>query len=83
MDQDDKLILKILYYVRDNADGSKPLCIPNCNDYAPNVIRFHVELCEERGYIVLSKGKMMSGAVGILRLTAFGIDYIRDNQNFV
>ena len=82
MNQDDDLILKILCYVRDNADGKKILRVPNCNNYEPHILRYHAQLCAEREYIVLSSTEPLSGKIGILRLTAKGIDHIRANEDF-
>ena len=51
MKRDKDLILKILRWVRDTADGRKALDAPDCNGHDRAVVRYHVRLCHEAGFI--------------------------------
>ena len=74
MRRDCKLILKILRYVRDNADGSSPLEPPDCKAYSPEIVAYHVRLCEQAGFVTMSeRGDLLeSPPPGILELTWLG-----------
>ena len=70
MRRDCKLILKILRYVRDNADATNPLDPPDCEAYNSEVVAYHVQLCAEAGFIRLSgSGALLDQKAGILALT--------------
>ena len=80
MKRDKKLILKILRYVRDNADGKNDLSAPDVNGYESCVVEYHVRLCVQAGFLDLVenfKGKPIEGR--IRALTWQGHDHLDDN----
>ncbi len=71
------LIRKLLIFVRDNANCRELLPVPHFNNFDPEVVEYHLRLCEEDGFVVLSKTKPLIDApegtiVGIVRITAAG-----------
>ena len=53
MNRDKELILKILRYVRDNADGKRDIPPPDVNGYEACVVSYHVRLCWQAGFLEL------------------------------
>ena len=77
--RDATLILKILSYVRDNATDRQPLPVPNCKDYDPDVVRYHVRLCIEAGFLREFEPRVMSGEIRIQSLTWQGHEHLEAN----
>ena len=44
------LILALLEHLETHATG-RPMAIPSVEGYAPDLVAYHVRLCEEAGYI--------------------------------
>jgi len=87
MKRDLDIIRQILEYVRDNANGSNILKVPNGNDLqskfkvADEIIHYHVELCVQAQLLkVVSEEKNLEGTLipiyGIVYLTWWGHEYL-------
>ena len=50
MKRDMALILALLEHLETYATG-RPMAIPSVEGYAPDLVSYHVRLCEEAGYI--------------------------------
>ena len=55
MNRDKGLILKILRYIRDTADGKRDIPPPDVNGHESCVVNYHVRLCWQAGFIELVK----------------------------
>ena len=85
MKRDFKLIYRILCHVERHTNG--PIQVPDVDGYEPEVVHYHVGLCEEANYLVVAgkpslyDGKRMFS--GIERLTWDGHEALdqlrRDN----
>ncbi|MDE0170740.1 MAG: DUF2513 domain-containing protein [bacterium] len=84
MKRDFKLIYRILCHVERHTNG--PIQVPDIEGYAPEVVHYHVGLCDEAGYLVagsvgIYEGKRMFN--GIERITWDGHEALdrlrRDN----
>ena len=80
-----KLIRKLLEYT-EMSPTEDPLPIPEINDYSEAEVHYHLELCEEAGYLMLyqpiSEGPERRFR-GILRMTWAGheaLDGMRQGQ---
>ena len=77
-----ELILRILRYTEEKANG-EPLRLPDCRpDYDPQIVRYHVELCEQAGFLktAAARGTMGRG-LKILHLTWQGHEYLDENSD--
>ena len=80
MKRNKKLILKILRYVRDNGNDQDPLDIPDCADYDSVIVRYHVELCIQAGFLKeLKDGRNLSSIIRIQSLTWQGHEHLDKN----
>ena len=79
MNRDKKLILKLLRYVRDNANDQAPLDMPDCTDYDSATVRYHIALCIQAGFLREFTPRPVSGAIRIRSLTWQGHDYLEAN----
>ena len=83
----------ILFYIEEYTDYLTPTFFPRNphnfdiklkNDYSANEILYHLELCEEYGYIVLSESQNMSDIL-VDRLSVSEHEFlenIRNNNNW-
>ena len=72
-----KLIRKLLIFIRDNANCRELLPVPYFCKFEPEVVEYHLRLCEEAGLVVLSKTEPLIDApegsiMRIVRITAEG-----------
>ena len=81
MKRDKKLILKILRYVRDNADDQQPLDAPDCNGHDSATVRYHVILCIQAGFLTEFVPRTQSGVIRIRSVTWQGHEYLEANCN--
>ena len=51
MNRDKKLLIKILRYIRDNADGEKALDPPDMDRHSPAEVKYHIGLGIQAGFI--------------------------------
>ena len=82
MKRDEHLLLKILCWLRDRADGSKLFDPPECQAFAANVVNYHCELLLERGLadgVAIPVGDR-SMKVRLRQVTDRGHDYIEANS---
>lgn len=78
MRRDCKLILKILRYVRDHADGVNIVEPPDCQSYSPEAVAYHIRLCADAGFVRMSDSdKLMDVPFGVLELTWAGHEELR------
>lgn len=78
-------IRDILFYVEENTGYSEmiPFCtnlerfnIKLKNDYPADVILYHLELCEEYGYLTIYSHTM--GAINVKRLSVSGHEFLEN-----
>ena len=77
MRQNWKLILKLLVFIRDKVNGKELLPVPSFCKFEPEVVEYHLRLCEEEGFVVSSKTEPLLDApegsiMGMVRITAAG-----------
>ena len=77
MKRDNELILRILRYVRDNANDQDSIRMPDFNGIDANNIRYHAKLCIQAGYVEGNVGHR--GMIYILSLTWQGHEYLEAN----
>lgn len=79
-------IRDILFYIEDTTDyqlwtffprNPQEFDIKLKNDYLPNEILYHLELCEEYGYIVTPNSQPMGG-IQIKRLSVSGHEFLEN-----
>ena len=78
MERDKKLILKILRYVRDNANDVEAIDIPDCQSHDTATVRYHVKLCIQAGYLE-EFGPRTLKTIRIMSLTWQGHEYLAAN----
>ena len=77
MERCDKLILKILRYVRDNANDQRPLDAPDCNGHDTATVQYHVKLCVQAGFIEEFAPRTLAGTIRIRSLTWRGHEHLK------
>ena len=82
MKMHDDLIHRILRYAEKHADGGITRCIPEFPCYDENEIDYHLQLCEEAGYLRIKVTgtfiKTGKDANSIIQLTWLGQSYLRE-----
>ncbi len=76
------LMLKLLLWLRDRADGRKRFEPPECREYEPNIVTYHAELLLEEGLadgLVIELGDG-SNKVRLRQVTSRGHDFIEANS---
>ena len=92
MKRDIEIIKALLKYVRDNANGSGILAVPNEDELrskfqvSDEVIHYHVELCVQARFLkVVPQDQILEGTClpvyGILYLTWWGHEYLDGRRN--
>lgn len=80
MKRDEQLILKILGWVRDNVQGSEPSGAPDCREYDPETLHYHVKLCRQEGLIEADIPESPDGTGTIFQgITSSGHGYLNRN----
>ena len=63
------LMLIILRYAEENADGDRPIREPSLKDYTRQQVRYHIDMCHQAGFLTVHEsGKRLK----ILALTWSG-----------
>lgn len=87
MKRNNELIKQLLEYVRDNANGSNILKVPNGDDLkskfkvADEIVHYHVELCVQAQLLkIVPEERNLEGTLipvyGIVYLTWWGHEYL-------
>lgn len=82
MKRDKELILKLLRYVRSNGDNRTDMQVPDCSNVDPDVVRYHMELCIDAGFVnAVTQDTHQSGLkiLGVRSLTWAGHEYLDAN----
>ena len=83
MNREMKLILMILRYAKENADGSS-LRAPSFEEFSEVQIHYHIGLCSEAGFLHVnrhSQGLDQSPAYEIINLTWGGHEFLTQNRD--
>ena len=75
MKRNKKLILKILRFLRDNDGGTD---LPDFNGYTAAEVQYHIDLCQEAGFVRLTESSLMDEPSRYL-LTWAGHDMLEAN----
>lgn len=78
MERNKKLILKILRYVRDNANDIEAIDIPDCQSQDTATVRYHVKLSIQAGYLEEFEPRTHK-TIRIKSLTWQGHEYLEEN----
>lgn len=79
-------IRDILFYIEENTDYQNWTDFPRSpqnfniklkNDYPANEILYHLELCEEYGYIITTNSQSI-GAIQVKRLSVLGHEFLEN-----
>lgn len=83
MKRDKKLILKILRYIRDTADGKDDIPPPDVTGYESCMVKYHVRLCHQAGFVELVTKRSGGTPIEtrIRALTWDGHNYLEENTD--
>lgn len=78
MELNEALMLLILRYAEEHADGSRSLHEPSLNGYTRQQVRYHIEMCHQAGYLTVRRdGKRRK----IVALTWNGHQHLKQNRD--
>ena len=61
----DALLLLILRYAEEEADGARPIREPTFDEYSRQQIRYHIGMCRQAGWLTVHQNGKQLRSVGL------------------